>query len=405
MRHHVVPLALALCAACGNPQQQMMMMNPPPPPPVENCLGKQLLESFSKTKLLVGYRTDQDSIATQAPWDVRYDYITAGIADGPGPCQSCANNCNAGGWWGCWQDFSEAPGAYVRNRISEAKANGQIAMFTYYQQLYSTNAFEGSAQILKMKDSTIMSRYFNDYRFMLQQIGMEKAIVHLEPDTWGYGQQANADPTKTEVAVASANATDCGSLGNDFQGFGKCMIAMTRKYAPNAKVGFHASSWATNTFITGNTDPSFDVVAETKKTAAFLEAIGAADGDFVAVEASDRDSGFYAQNGDANAVWDPTNVKLPNFKQAFTYAKTISEEVGRPLLWWQLPVGNASTHYTDNRVDYFFAHTDEVAATHAVLMAFGAGKADQTEPATDNGNLINKTKAYVMSGGQAMTCP
>jgi hypothetical protein len=147
------------------------------------------------------------------------------------------------------------------------------------------------------------------------------------------------------------------------------------------------------------------VVGETKKTAAFLKAIGAADGDFVVVEASDRDSGFYVQNGDASAAWDPTNVKLPNFKQSFTYAKTISEEVGRPLLWWQLPVGNSSTHYTDNRVDYFFAHTDEVAATHAVLMAFGAGKDDQTEPATDNGNLIAKTKAYVMAGGQSMTCP
>lgn len=411
MRPVLLAASLALCAC-----QASVMMTPSPftpPPPVENCLGKQLLEYFGKSRLMVGLATGSDSAATAAPYDVRYQYLTAGIADGSGPCSSCASGCTSGntsckgggcGWWGCWQDDQEPPGAFARGFIADAKARNQIPMFTYYQQLYASGAFEGSAQIAKMNDASIMSRYFADFRFALRQVGDAKALIHLEPDTWAYGQQANADPSKTPVAVASANATDCTGMENTFAGFGRCMVAMVRKYAPNAKVGFHASAWATNISVGDNTDPSLDIAAEAKKTADFLKACGAQETDFVVVETSDRDAGFYAQNGDTSAFWDVTNKTLPNFHQAFAWATKIAEGVGRPLIWWQLPLGNSTTRYPDNRVDYFFQHSDEVAATHAVLMAFGAGKDDQTMPESDNGNLAARTKSYDAAGGQQLSC-
>lgn len=386
---------------------------------VENCLGKSLLDSLGKNRLMVGMATSTETVVGQAPWDVRYQYITAGVPDGNGTCSSCASGCTSAGascaggacgWWGCWQSDQDPPGAYLRAFIANAKAKNIIPMITYYEQLYSSGAAEGQPQIMKMKETAIMTRFFGDYRFMLQQIGQNKALLHLEPDTWAYAQIANSNPHLVEVAVASANATDCASMENSFAGFGKCTIAMARKYAPNAKIGFHASGWATSMDIGGNTNPNLDVVAESKKTANFLKECGAADTDFVVVEASDRDAGFYASMGRTNAFWDTTNATLPNFSQAFLAAKTVAETVGRPLIWWQLPVGNMSlpnmiNKWKDNRVDYFFAHADEVAATHAVLMAFGAGEGRQTDPSTDNGNLIAKTQAYVTAGGQAMTCP
>jgi hypothetical protein len=72
-----------------------------------------------------------------------------------------------------------------------------------------------------------------------------------------------------------------------------------------------------------------------------------------------------------------------------------------------MPLGNASqnnttNHWKDNRLDYFFAHWDELAAAHVLGAAFGAGQGDQTLPSTDGGNLIAKTKAYVASGGQGL---
>ncbi len=183
---------------------------------------------------------------------------------------------------------------------------------------------------------------------------------------------------------------------------------MVRKYAPNARVGFHASAWSTNMDVALNTSTSLDVAGEAKKTAAFLTACGADASDFIGVEASDRDAGYYQSQG-KNTWWDDTNTKLPTFHQDFAWLTALAEAANVPLVDWQLPVGNMSlpnqtNKWQDNRVDYFFAHTGELAAAHVVGFAFGAGAGDQTTPESDNGNLISKTKAYAQGGGQKL-CP
>ena len=85
------------------------------------------------------------------------------------------------------------------------------------------------------------------------------------------------------------------------------------------------------------------------------------------------------------------------------------ERIGRPALWWQLPVGNMSLpdvtyQWQDNRVDYFFAHPDEVAKTNAFGMVFGAGESHQTTPATDGGNLVRKVLQFVQTRAP-LACP
>jgi len=130
--------------------------------------------------------------------------------------------------------------------------------------------------------------------------------------------------------------------------------------------------------------------------------------DFVVVEASDRDAGWYKSLG-RNTFWDPTNTTLPNFHQAFTWATALTERMNQPALWWQLPLGNmalpnSGLQWQDNRVDYFFAHPDEVARTNAFGMVFGGGEAHQTTPSTDNGNFVKKVQQLVAAGGQA-ACP
>lgn len=153
--------------------------------------------------------------------------------------------------------------------------------------------------------------------------------------------------------------------------------------------------------------PSFDVAGEAKKLGTFLSDCGAGTGDFVVVDASDRDAAWYATQG-RNTWWDDTNATLPNFHQAFTWARTLAETVGKPIVWWQLPVGNAAMpnqnqKWKDNRVDYFMTHMGEVAAAHGVAIAFGAGNGAQTTPETDGGNLVNRVKAYAAAPTKA--CP
>jgi len=376
-----------------------------------------MLQSLGKTRLLVGAQMEDD-VASSTPFDVRYVYLAAGIPNGAGPCASCTSGCATSGdscvgggcaWWGCWQDDSLAPGQYVRDHIEKSKSDGQIPMFTYYEFLYASGAAEGPSQVDRISDGTFLSRYLADFRFFLQQVGNETALIHLEPDLWAYGQRRNVNPHTMTAPVASANATDCASQESSFAGLGKCMVAMTRKYAPNAKVALHASAWATAIDVYLNTDPSFDVEAEADKTAAYLAQVGGADADFVVVEASDRDSGYLQSEGEAHAFWDASNQTLPHFAQAFRWVARLSQTLGKANLWWQLPVGNmllpnTTQRWKDNRVDYFFSHLEDVSNLESFGIAFGSGADDQTNPSTDNGVLAGKVSSYVAGGGQGV-CP
>jgi len=382
-----------------------------------NCKAMGLLQSLDRDRLLVGASMNDD-VAKAAPFDVRYLYLAGTLFDGNAACSSCATNCSSSGtscsnasggcgWWGCWQYDQVPPGAYVRDFIAKAKADGQLPMITYYTLLQASGAPEGATQIPVANDSNFMTRYFADWRFLLQQVAQERVLLHIEPDLWGYAEHVNADPSKIKAAVASVNA-DCADRPNTMAGFGQCLIAMTRKYAPKARVGLHASPWATKIDVLTNRDASLDVEAEAHKVADYLKASGGADADFIAVDASDRDAAWYDSQGQ-DRWWDDTNATLPNFTQAFRWAKALAERADRPLIWWQLPVGNMrlpnqNEQWKDNRLDYFFAHTDQVVASHGAIIAFGSGAGGQTNPSTDGGNLISKTKALKTQGGQA-PCP
>ncbi len=392
------------------------------PPPYDGslgtCLGASFLSDVGKSHLLVG-ASMADATAKAAPFDLRYQYVSGGLADGAGPCTDCTT-CTANGvtckntgpgcaWWGCWQYDQDPPGAYVRSFDSTAQTNAELPMITYYMLLQASGVKEGAAEVTQAAaDATFMARYFADFRFLVQQAGSSKVLFHIEPDFWGYAEQTGKDAHVLTAAVATANPTDCASEENSIAGMGRCMISMVRKYAPNARVGLHASAWSTNYDVSMNTNASFDIAGEAKKTATFLVECGADISDYIVVEASDRDAGYYQSIG-RNSWWDDTNATLPSFHQDFAWLTALAEAANKPLIDWQLPVGNmslpnVSTQWKDNRVDYFFAHPSELAAAHMVAFAFGAGAGDQTTPETDNGNLIAKTKAYASAGGQKL-CP
>jgi hypothetical protein len=307
-----------------------------------------------------------------------------------------------------------------------AQKKNQIPMLTYYELLQtaknSISGFqEGTAEAtVAANNSGIMARYYNDWRFLLQQIGSSEALLHIEPDFWGYVRQAG-DPTTLPAVVSAGNMTDCASLPSTVAGMGQCLISMVRKYAPNAKVGLQASAWN----VAGNTSAGVDVTTDAKQVATMLAACGQSSGDFVVVETSDRDAGYYQTVKNSDTWWDPTDATLPDYAQDLKWVKALTEALGLPALYWQTPLGNSmqnntANHYKDNRVDYFFggsasqvqsgaavtvpAHWSELATSHVLGVAFGAGAGDQTDPDTDGGNLASKMQAYVSGGGQGI-CP
>jgi hypothetical protein len=384
------------------------------PPSGAALIGASFLSSLGKDHLLVGGSMTND-IALEAPFEAQYLYLAGGIFDSPQVCTSCTSDCTSSGvscaagacgWWGCWQDTALAPGQFASGFLGTAMTDKQIPVISYYEFLGASGGAQGAAEVAATNNVAVMTRYLADWRFVTQLVGSSVAILHIEPDFWGFAEQVNADPHSIPAAVATANPTDCGSQENSIAGMGRCMIAMARKYAPNAKVGLHASSWGINTAVLLNSNPSYDVAGAAQQVGTFMLAAGAGNGDFIMVDASDRDAGYYTSIGQ-NTWWDATNATLPNFHQAFAWSKALAEETNLGVFWWQVPVGNMSlpnvtTQWNDNRVDYFFAHTSEVAAAHGVGMLFGAGAAGQTTPSTDNGNLVAKTQSYIASGGQAL---
>ena len=383
-----------------------------------SCIGSDVMKKLGKSRMLVG-ATMADASATAAPWDFRYLYIAGGLMDSSNVCSSCASNCTSNGvtcassgpgcgWWGCWQWDQQAPGQYARDFVAKAQSNNQIPMITYDVLLEASGVTEGTAEATQAaRNVSFMTRYFSDWRLLLQAIGNSTAFLHIEPDFWGYAEQASSDP-HASAAVATANPTDCATQENSIAGMGRCMIAMARKYAPNALVGLHASSWSTGVDVAYNTQSSLNVAAQAQTTAAYLTACGADVSDFIVVEASDRDAGYYDTLGNPH-WWDATNTTLPTFHQDFAWLKALAEAANKPLFEWQIPVGNMSLANTtnawhDNRVDYFFSHMNELAAAHVFAVAYGAGASGMTTPESDSGNLIAKDKAYVSGGGQTF-CP
>ncbi len=353
----------------------------------------------------------EDDVAKAAPFDLRYLYLAGGArfpGDAEGPPDACPEK-DPGPWWGCWQWHKAPPGQYVRDFLERTRANGQVPMITWYQWLHTSGVEDGVEEIPALNDEARLRRYLADWRFLLQQVGTTPALLHLEPDLWGYAQHVAEEPSTLPAPVSKAAPAECGQLPDTVAGLSRCLIRMARVHAPNAKVGLHASFWATKVDVSINRDPALDVVAQAQQVGRYLLRLGAAESDFIAIGASDRDAGYYQHVRGQDRWWDPHNQRLPHFRQAFTWAKAVSETARLPNLWWQLPLGHSGLSdqpegWRDNRVDYFLSHPEEVTSAHGFAIAFGAGMKGMTTPSTDGGNFLQRARRH-LSSSRPPICP
>jgi hypothetical protein len=292
---------------------------------------------------------------------------------------------------GGWTDWN-TDGSFVNILTDTAKKHGDVPMFT----LYSMAAW-GENNVSVLTNDSYMQAYWDGAKLLFQRLAMfgDPSIVQFEPDWWGYAEQAAGnDPTKVPVHVSSL-APDCKSLSDDLVGMGKCLVTLARTYSPKTIVGFHASVWA-------DPDPS--------KIATFLLAIGAGSTDFVTTDTLDRDAGCFEAHTDPNCqrtgnfYWDESNQTSPNFHEHLAWVKTITQAMGKPMLWWQTPFGVPSTtpggtagHYRDNRVHYIFSHIDEFVAAGGMGVVFGTGAGNQTYIDSDGDEFKTAVASYFTS--------
>ncbi len=291
-----------------------------------------------------------------------------------------------------WPSWSAPAGNWVTMHADAAKAHGVVPMFTLYQA-----AANGENNLAAFNSDDFMTKYWTGVRTLFQKLGAfdSPAIVHVEPDLWGFAEQHSEVPSATPMKVGSL-VPECVDLPSDVSGMARCVIRLSRQLSPKVVIGLSASAFGA--YTNGYSDPA--------KIGGFLNAIGAGDGDITVLETLDRDAGCFESATDPNCkragsfYWDESNVAHPNFHDHLAYAKTLRSVVGKPLLWWQMPLGvpadaaGSANHYRDNRVRYFFSHPGEFAAAGGIGAVFGPGAVRQTDTTTDGGQFKNAVSGY-----------
>lgn len=284
---------------------------------------------------------------------------------------------------GGWTEWNP-DGTFIDTVLAEDSARCMVSMFTLYSM-----ADEGEDNPAVLTSDAYMAAYWSGFDKMVERLAESSGpvIVHLEPDFWGFMQKRSAAPEDIPAQVTSHQPA-CADLPDDLTGLGRCMVRRLQESVPDVVVGLHASQWAGD-------DPA--------QTAAYLAAVGGDEADLVVVETLDRDAGCFeaaevphCQRDDGPWYWDDAA-----FEAHLSWAEGLHLASGKPLLWWQMPLGvprsragGKSGAYRDNRVRYVLENPDAFVAAGGLGVVFGKGAADQTDIDSDGGQFEAASLRY-----------
>jgi hypothetical protein len=333
--------------------------------------------------------------ALHAGW--RYQYLAGGVDTGTG--------------WSTWNP----DGTFVSLYVAESRRAGRTPVFTYYQLLDSkgaTNAQgdEDAKDLAHLDDPTLMQAYYNDLALALRRAHEAShgrlVILHVEPDLWGYVQQHaqhQDDPSSVPAAVASTGDPRLQGLPDTAAGFAQAIIRLRDAIAPEVRLGFHLSTWGTNTDPTLQ-DPSLSAVDRLAARSATFYTNLHARFDLIFSDPSDRDDGFKAKIlGDGGkGRWS-----AGDYRRDERYLGDVHKATGLPIAMWQIPLGNSRldntwTHYRDTHVQRLL---DDRATLRAyrdagvIALLFGGGADGTTSERTDGGLFARLAARYARGGG------
>lgn len=322
-------------------------------------------------------------LAASAPLKLRYHYLAGGI--------------NTSDPWTRW---GRGEGRFVDDYVAESRTAGMVPVFTYYelrQSLPGSGIGDESEAINKnLRSTATMQAYLENLRVLFGHLGDVggAAVVHVEPDLWGYVQQRHGDDARdaqAEIATTKVDGTE--GLPNTVAGLAQAIKRMRDELAPNVTLGYGLSIWGTNKdiVVSNESDASVDELAA--RSVRFYQSLGARF-DAIFGEFSDRTSG-YAQNrsgAGSDAWWDSAD-----FARHARFMRRIHEGTRRPIVLWQIPLGNtvmrsvdnSVRHYQDNRVQWLLSPAHRYRKLRAyrdagvVALLFGPGQGDDTHASDD----------------------
>jgi hypothetical protein len=325
-----------------------------------------------------------------APFAYRYQYLAGGV--------------NTGDGWPTWNPNGSFATMYVRESL-KAHITPVFTLYTIRQSLPGRdNGDEAAADLGNLRDKATMRAWYANARLLLKRAGAfrgKRVIVHVEPDLWGYVQQAaRGDKASTVPAVVGHG------LPNNVSGFARLVVRMRNKYAPNVRLAYHLSVWGTKTDIALQNPSDKRVVALGRRSARFYRSLHA-HFDMTFAEFDDRDSGFNEViNGDGGASW----WNAADFRRDVLYDRTYSRAAHQKIVKWQIPLGNRNLdntwrHFRDNRVQWLLGagpasrrHLRAYARAGVIALLFGGGAGGTTSADTDGGYFRARVRAYYEKG-------
>jgi hypothetical protein len=312
---------------------------------------------------------DAARLRARVSLDARYQYLSGGVNTGKG--------------WAGWNPNGTFASMYVRESI----ARHMIPVLSYYQLLHSrpsVGSDELERDVSNLRNPATMRAYWADYSLLLRRVapaaGRHLAVIQIEPDLWGFLEQAHAG------ALASS--------------FARRLIALRNRLAPHVLLAWHLSVWGTGEDPTYSKPSLAHMDALAATSAAFYESLRA-HFDLVFNDITNRDSGYYlAVQGNPNTAWGPAD-----FHRHDEYIAGFTRRTHVPVVLWQLPLGNTTlndtfAHYRDNRLQWWFEdptgqHLMATRDAGVIGMLFGGGGPGTTSAQTDGGLFYRLAHRYV----------
>lgn len=243
---------------------------------------------------------------------------------------------------------------------------------------------EAGTDLAHLRDPQLMDAYWQDVRLLLRRVrGLGPVIVHVEPDLWGYLEQADA------VSLARS--------------FARRWVRLRDELAPHVVLAYHLSTWGTKHDIAGEHSSDAAVRAYATQAAAFYRSLDTRF-DVAFEDFSDRDADFYKiVEGNPNTWFTPAD-----FRRELLFGKTFMQLAGVRLAVWQIPLGNTYLddtwdHFRDNRVQWFLgpdgrSHLQAYVDAGYIGFLFGGGADGTTSAQTDGGYFFAHAAAYYRRG-------
>jgi hypothetical protein len=329
------------------------------------------------------------------PWDFTYQYLAGGVNTGQG--------------WETWNPNA----TFVLNYARDARQHGYIPMFPYYEILHSRGSCgtcdENRKDLTNLNDAGVMRAYYQNFALLMKRLGPGTydgiqgfggtAVINVEPDfAGGYAVQAvnrgacfgfctgrGNDPALLQVSVGSSGMADVAGYADTYAGFTQALAHLRDLYAPNVLLGYEVSPWASGVDVGLDSRANLDAAGLGQQVGTFLGRTGPHE--LLFNDPLDRDAGQYRVMFGQNRWWDRLNVTFPNFARWEQYLHgAIAADNNKPMLLWQVPVGNqyfqsednTDGHFQDNRAEYIFNHVPELIQTGVVGALFGPGNAGNT---------------------------